>query len=157
MSVIGALEVGLLQPTICMAPASQGIRNHERGPLVSGKDPPGLIQSVLTVLVSWFRVLLMPGSRALSRSFVCPRTSICSIAPFEQILGSAAPSSPATRTKMGRTAQDTDSFGQKQIRPRCSRNLWRHAYYRPLFFFLLALSTRRLPEHISQELQFHVV
>ena len=52
--------------------------------------PPGLFQHVLTVLVFWFQVLLMPGSQASSRSLGV-WTGTCFITPFEQTLGSAAP------------------------------------------------------------------
>ena len=48
---------------------------------VSGKDPLGLIQLVLTV---WFLVLVLlaRGSRASSGSArLCPRASICFMAP----------------------------------------------------------------------------
>ena len=49
------------------------IRNVHQGPLVSSREKtPGLILLVLTVLVFWFQVLLMPGSQASSRSLrVC--------------------------------------------------------------------------------------
>ena len=51
-----------------------------------------LILHVLTVLVFWFWVLLMPKSQALSRSLrLCPWSSICFMAPSSKILGSAPP------------------------------------------------------------------
>ena len=54
---------------------------------VCGLPAPGLIQHMLTVLGFRFRVLLMPGSRALSMILrVCRWTSICFVAPSSKFL-----------------------------------------------------------------------
>ena len=76
---------------------------------------------MLTVLVFGFWVLLMPSSRASPRGLrACPWISICLIAPFEQILGSAAPNSPATRAKTQGTKNG--AFGKQCLCPRDTRH-----------------------------------
>ena len=64
---------------------------------VSGKDPPWLIKHVLTVLVFWSWVLLLPRLPPLSRSLrLFPWASIFASCALGRLLGSAARSSPTT-------------------------------------------------------------
>ena len=66
--------------------------------------PPGLLQHVLTVLVFWSWVLLLPRLPPSSRSLrLFPWASFCFTGPWT-LLGSAARSSPTTRAKPGRKA-----------------------------------------------------
>ena len=82
---------------------SQGVPTSDHSK-AQGKTPWGLIKHVLAVLVFWSQVLLMPGIRASSRSLKVSLDWHLLRGPFEDILGSDAPSSPATHAKMGRTA-----------------------------------------------------
>ena len=66
--------------------------------------PPGLLQHVLTVLVFWSWVLLLPRLPPWSRSLrLFPWLAFCFTGPWT-LLGSAARSSPTTHAKTGRTA-----------------------------------------------------
>ena len=67
----------------------KNIRNvpQERHRKAFRKGPPGLIQVVLTVLVLWLRLLLMPDYRASCKSLgVCPWTRICFMARSSKFL-----------------------------------------------------------------------
>ena len=67
--------------------------------------PPGLLQDVLTVLVFWSWILLLPRLPPSSQSLrLFPWASILLYGPLGHWLGSAAHSSPITRAKTGRSA-----------------------------------------------------
>ena len=75
-------------PPICTG------NTFEKIPVVGGSGK--VLEHVLTVLFFGFQVLLVPCSRATSRSLraPCSWTSILLHSPFKHILGSAAPSFP---------------------------------------------------------------